>query len=226
MITPNYDAFDIASNAQRIRLLIRSMLLDVRTSIPCEVLAVYPGTGTPPSIGTVDLQPLIKTVMADGTLQPVPPVYGAPFSRIQSGGTAIVIDPAVGDIGWASAADRDISSFLASGQMSGPGSGRKHNLADLVYEFSIISAAAITQYILANSSGITLLSPNTITIQGNQINLVGPVAQTNGNMTAQTKITVPTLDATTDVVVPNGSVNSHVHTGVTTGSGSTGPMTG
>ncbi len=226
-VNPNYDPFDIATNAQRIQGLIRSMLLGVRTAIPCEVLAVYPGAGTPPSIGTVDLQPLVQTVLADGTLQNIKPVYGAPFSRIESGATAVVVDPSVGDIGWAIAGDRDISKVIASGgQISGPGSARKHNISDLTYLFSIISAAEITQYLLMNSNGITMLSPNTITIQGGQINLIGPVAQTDGNVTIQSMLTAEIIAASSDVTVPNGSVNSHFHGGVSTGTHSTGPMTG
>lgn len=195
--------------------------------MPVKVVAVHPGTGSPPTIGTVDVQPLVQTEDGSGKLWSLDTTYGAPFIRIQSGSSALVIDPSVNDIGLAVVCDRDISAVLASGgQLSGPGSARTNSVSDLVYIASIISASAITQYLLMNSSGITLLSPNTVTIQGAQINLVGPVSQTNGNVTMSSKLTVPNVDATTDVTVPNGSVNNHVHGGVTTGGGSTGGMTG
>jgi hypothetical protein len=54
---------------------------------------------------------------------------------------------------------------------------------------------------------------------------VGPVNQTDGDVTFQTQLTVPTVDATTDVTVPNGSVNAHVHEVISVGA-PTGPMTG
>lgn len=226
---PNFDSSNLVADALRTELLIRSILMGVRTAIPVEVMAVYPGTGTPPGIGTVDLKPLVQTVDGNGVLWPIEIVYGAQFLRAQSGGSAFILDPDVGDIGLAVVNDRDISSVIASGgQLSGPASARRHNISDLTYVMSLISKATITQYVLINSSGIKLLSPNPITLQGSQINLVGPVNQTNGNVTMQTQLTVPTVDATTDVNVPNGSVNNHVHL-YTPGTGTptdTGSMTG
>lgn len=179
-VIPGYGPTQIAAEARRQKLLITTLLLGVRTAMPVSVVAVHPGTGSPPSIGTVDVQPLVQWKDGSGTLWPLAPdgaaVYGVPFVRFQSGGSAFVIDPSVGDIGLAIACDRDISSVLASGgELSGPGSGRTHDISDLVYIASLISAAAITQYLLMNSDGITMLSPNTITIQGQQINITGPV---------------------------------------------------
>jgi hypothetical protein len=224
---PNYTPSDVASDALRDHLLILSLIKDIRTAIPVKVVAVHPGTGTPPTIGTVDVQPLVQTVDGSGKLWALGVTYGAPFCRVEAGNTAIVVDPAIGDIGLAVVCDRDISSVIASSGLSGPGSARTHDISDLVYLFSIRSPQAITQYILANGSGIKVLSPNTITLQGAQINLVGPVTQTNGDVTMQTKLTVPNVDATTDVMVPNGSVNGHVHL-YAPGGGTpidTGPMT-
>jgi hypothetical protein len=222
--TSNFTAAQIAAESLRDELLIRTLIKDVRTAIPVKVIAVHPGAGTPPAIGTVDVQPLVQTVDGSGKLWKLGVTYGASFCRAQAGNTAFIVDPAVGDRGLAVACDRDISSVLASGGLAGPGSARTHDISDLVYVLSIKSAVPITQYILANASGITLLSPNTITIQGEQINLVGPVNQTNGDVTLETKVTVPNVDATTDVTVPNGSVNNHVHADPQ--GGVVGPMTG
>ena len=222
--TPNFTAAQIASEALRQELLILSILKDARTAIPVKVLAVHPGEGNPPAIGTVDVQPLVQTVDGTGKLWSLAEVFGVPFCRIQSGANAIVVDPSVGDIGLAVTCDRDISSVIAAAGLAGPGSARTHDISDLVYVLSLLSAADITQYLLMNSSGITLLSPNTITIQGQQINLVGPVNQTSGDVTLASKVTVPNVDATTDVTVPNGSVNGHVHSDPQ--GGVVGPMTG
>lgn len=177
--------------ALRQELLIRALILGMRTAMPVKVMAVHPGEGSPPGIGTVDVQPLVQGVDGSGTLWSLVPsggaVYGVPFVRLQAGGNAMVIDPAVNDIGLAVACDRDISSALAAAGAaaandtlgsytgSGPGSQRVHDISDLVYVASVVSAAEITQYFLMNSSGITLFSPGTITIQGAQINLEGPV---------------------------------------------------
>lgn len=224
--TPNFSASQIASKALRNQLLILALIKDIRTAIPVEVMAVHPGTGSPPSIGTVDIQPLVQTVDGTGKLWNLGVTHNAPFSRIQSGNTAIVVDPSVGDIGLAMACDRDIKSVIAAGGIAGPGSARTHDISDLVYLFSIFSAEEITQYILANASGITLLSPQTITIQGQQINLVGPVNQTNGDVTLQTQVTVPTVIATTDVLAGPSEISSvnHTHTSATPGDPTSPPI--
>lgn len=224
--TPNFTAAQIAADALRLELLILSLIKDVRTAIPVQVKAVFPGQGSPPAIGTVTVQPLVQTVDGTGKLWSLAEVYDATFFRIQSGNSAVVIDPSEGDIGLAVVCDRDISSVIAAMGLAGPGSARTHDMSDLVYALSIRSAKPVTQYLTMNDDGITMLSPNTITIQGQQINLVGPINQTNGDVSLETKLTVPNVDATTDVTVPNGSVNDHVHPGVQTGSGDTGPMTG
>jgi len=174
-VRPNFGAGELAVEALRTQALIASLIKDVRTAIPVKVVAVHPGAGAPPAIGTVDVQPLVQTVDGAGKLWALGVTYGAQFCRIQAGGTAIVVDPAESDIGLAVACDRDISSVIASAGLAGPGSARTHDVSDLVYLFSIVSAKPITQYILANAGGITLLSPNTITIQGAQINMIGPV---------------------------------------------------
>jgi hypothetical protein len=185
---PNFVASQVLSDGQRTELLIRSILTSVRTAIPVKVLAVYPGAGTPPSIGTVDVQPLVQMVDASNTLWPLKPNYGVPFCRIQSGNTAIVADPQVDDIGIAVACDRDISSVLASAnysiangqpvQPANPGSARKHNLSDLVYLFSIISAASITQYLQITASLLKAVFPS--------INLNGVTIDGSGDLSAPT----------------------------------------
>lgn len=174
-VIPNFDPSQIVVEALRTELLIRTLIKDVRTAIPVKVVAVHPGTGTPSSIGTVDVQPLVQTVDGSGKLWSLGVTYGASFCRAQAGNTAFILDPAKNDIGLAVVCDRDISSVIASGGLAGPASGRTHDISDLVYVLSIKSAVPVTQYILANADGITMLSPGTVKIQGAQINLVGPI---------------------------------------------------
>jgi hypothetical protein len=174
-VTQNFSAAELFTEALRTKLLVLSLIKDIRTAITVEVKAVHPGTGNPPSIGTVDVQPLVQTVDGSGKLWNLGVTYGVPFCRPQSGGNAIVMDPAVGDIGLAVACDRDISSVLAAAGLAGPGSGRTHDISDLVYVFSLLSAQEVTQYILVNANGISIVSPGTIALQGAQINLTGPI---------------------------------------------------
>lgn len=175
VVAPSFEPSQIVVEALRIELLIRTLIKDARTSIPVRVIAVHPGAGFPMAIGTVDVQPLVQTVGNDGRLWSLEKVYGAQFCRMQSGGNAFIMDPSEGDIGLAVVNDRDISSVIAAAGLAGPGSGRSHDISDLTYVMSILSGKDITQYILIDENGIKMMSPNTITIQGGQINLIGPV---------------------------------------------------
>lgn len=210
---PNFGAAELSVEALRTQALILSLIKDIRTAIPVKVVAVYPGTGTPPTIGKVDVQPLVQTVDGSGKLWNLGVTYGASFCRIQAGNTAIVVDPAVNDIGLAVACDRDISSVIAAAGIAAPGSSRTHDISDLVYLYSVVSAEAVTQYILANANGITLLSPNTITIQGAHIKMIGPIDANGAQISASGEIT----DAAGKVL------GTHKHNGVQTGTGDTGP---
>lgn len=178
--TPNFTASQIASEALRNQLLILSLIKDVRTAIPVKVMAVHPGTGTPPAIGAVDVQPLVQTVDGTGRLWQLGITYGAQFSRIQGGGNALVLDPGVGDIGLAVVCDRDISSVVSAKGMAGPGSARTHDLSDLVYQYSIISAAALEQYIWFAAG----------------INIQSPVVSTSGNLAVGTGASAVSTDMT------------------------------
>jgi hypothetical protein len=198
---PNFGPSELAVEALRTQALILSLIKDIRTAIPVKVVAVHPGVGAPPAIGTVDVQPLVQTVDGAGKLWSLGVTYGAQFCRIQAGATAIVVDPSVNDIGLAIACDRDISSVIASAGLAAPGSARAHDISDLIYLYSVVSAAAITQYILANAEGITLLSPNTITIQGAQINMIGPINANGATISGAGEIT----DAASKVL------GTHIH---------------
>lgn len=190
--TPNFSASQIASEALRQELLIRTLIKDVRTAIPVRVVAVHPGTGSPPSIGTVDVQPLVQTVDGTGKLWSLNTTYGAPFCRIQAGGNALIADPAVGDKGLAVVCDRDISSVIAAAGLAGPSSGRTHNISDLVYLFSMLSGS-LTQYIWFAGG----------------INIQSPAVSTSGNLSVGTGATGTLTDMTGQVAtVQNGVITN------------------
>jgi hypothetical protein len=191
-VDPNFSPHQIITEALRTEQLIRALIKEIRTSIPVEVMAVHYGAGSPPAIGTVDVQPLVQTV-GNGRLWEVGVTYGAQFSRDQAGGNGIVMDPEVGDIGLATACDRDISSVVAAAGLAGPGSNRTHDLADLVYVRTIISSASLAQYIWFAGG----------------INIQSPAVTTSGNLSVGTGATGSFTDLTGLVVtVQNGIITN------------------
>ena len=185
---------DAGSDLDVISFTIRQTLAQVDTAKVVKIIAVHPGSGSPPGAGTVDVQPLVNQIDGNGFSVPHGVIYGLPYARMQAGGFAVVADPAVGDKGVVVCADRDISSVTAnSGTVSNPGSRRKHNIADGVY-FGAggVYGTSPTSYIQVNSDGtlkiadsqgnviLTSASGITFTPAGGTMTVVGTIAVTGG----------------------------------------------
>lgn len=114
--------------------ICRQIIARLDTMKLVQVMAVHPGDGSPPTAGTVDVQPLVNQI--DGAGFPVQhgTVYGLKYFRMQGGPWAIICDPAVNDYGYVVCADRDSSLVVKNnGGQQNPGSWRRYNIADGVY---------------------------------------------------------------------------------------------
>lgn len=188
-VQSNHVASDMASEVNRMQFIIRTALSGVRTSMPVKVVAVTNSGGVSP-IGYVDVQPLVNAL--DGNLQPWQHavVSNVPYMRIQGGSNGIILDPVVGDIGIATVCDRDITTVKKTGKIGSPGSNRKNDMSDMVYLMTIIGVAP-TQYVQFSSSGITITSPNNVTV-----NAPTAVINSSSNVTMNT----PTLKVSGDII--------------------------
>jgi hypothetical protein len=133
---------DSNSEASGIAFAIRSLLSHIDTIKVVQVKAVHPGTGSPPAVGTVDVQPLVNQIDFANPPNATPHgvVYGLPYFRLQGGPWAIILDPAVGDIGLIACSDRDISTVKNTAAQANPGSFRRLNVADGIYLGGILNA--------------------------------------------------------------------------------------
>lgn len=159
--------------------ICRQIMAEKRTMIPVKVLAVTAG-GISAGGGAVQVQPLVNQV--DGSLGGSVPhgaVNNIPYYRIQGGDGAIVVDPAVGDIGYMVVADRDISGVKATKGAANPNSHRRGSFSDGVYVGGILNAAP-AQYLVFSSNGLTLADRN-----GNSIAMTSAgitITDANGNV--------------------------------------------
>lgn len=177
--TPNSSAGNF--NAQM--FVIMQALARVRTSQVVKVVAVQ-NVGDLDEVGFVDVQPMVHQL--DGYDQPVPHavVYGLPYFRMQGGANAVIIDPAVGDIGICLFADRDISSVKATKDFATPGSGRQFSMADGLYIGGVLNGT-VQRYIRINDEGVEITSPQGLRINAEtwldgSLNVSGNVTVENG----------------------------------------------
>lgn len=157
-IQPNTDA----SNFNEMAFVFQQLMGAIVTSTLVKVVAVTPGEDL--KIGTVDVQPCVNQVDSTQTGTPHGTIYKLPYSRVQAGDVAVIVDPQVGDIGWAGFCHRDISTVKNTMAVANPGSRRRYDWADGVYLFGVLPQKAPTTYIRLTDSGITIVSTSVINV--------------------------------------------------------------
>ncbi|SDK40853.1 hypothetical protein SAMN05216189_103738 [Pseudomonas delhiensis] len=208
---PLLGSSDKNSDINALEAVIRAFFSGRWMARPVKVISVTNAGGVSP-IGYVSLLPLVQQIDGEGDVTPHATIYNAPYMRIQGGANAVILDPQAGDIGIAVFCDRDISAVKSSRSEAPPGSSRQNDPADAVYLGSII-AAAPAQYVRFNESGIELVSPT-------QVHIQAPAAVIDGNTTINGNLSV------NGGTVKNDGVSidkTHTHSGVASGSDTSGP---
>jgi hypothetical protein len=174
---------------------------------------------------TVDVQPMVHQIDGAGKAIPHGIVHALPFFTFRAGNSAIIVKPRVGDIGLVVFCSSDISTAKRSGKPSQPGSRRRFDWADGLYIGGFLGPTPTQTITIDDDVGITITGapskPVTINAPGG-LTIIGPVT-INGTLAQTGNQTVTgTLTATVDVVGGGKSLKTHTHTGVTTGSGTSG----
>lgn len=220
MSSPSYNGYqqpdDGATEFSAHAFVIQSIIGKLATNALVKVLAVTNSGGVSP-VGYVDVQPMVHQV--DGTGNPTPhaTIHNLPYFRLQGGTNAFVVDPVVGDIGVAVFCSRDISQVKRTKKISNPGSAARFDWADGLYIGGFLNGIP-TNYVYVSPAGIQVTATNQVTVTAPAITLNGPTT-INGATTINGNV------ATTGTLTNNGHAvgSTHLHTGVTTGSGTSGP---
>lgn len=137
------------------RFMVQQILSRVNTATLVKVVKVQAG-GTGP-VGAVDVQPLVNQLDGKGDGHELSTLHNLPYLRIQGGANAIIIDPAVGDIGIAVFCSRDISTVKRTKGRANPGSWATHSMSDGLYLGGVLNGAP-SSYIEFTASGINIVS--------------------------------------------------------------------
>ena len=184
-------------------------------------------TGVSP-VGFVDVLPMVKQIDGADNAYDLGVIYNVPYFRLQGGASAVICDPKIGDIGLCGFCSRDISTVKRSKAPSAPNTRRQFAWADGLYIGGFLNGTP-SQYIWLHDGGITMLSPGDIDIQGANIRMTasGGVSTTSATFQANTTSTAQFtggggISADGDVVAGTISLQNHVTTGVTPGTGNSG----
>lgn len=179
------------------------------------------GTGQPP---IVSVHPMVDQIDGAGKQHPHGTVYNIPCFRLQGGNGAIILDPAIGDIGQAIICHNDISKVKATSTGAGPGSFRRNDWSDGCYFGGFLNGGP-TQYVQFAAGGMNITTTGTVTINApGNVTVVAPLATFSGNINCTGSITATggVKDAGGSLAALRAAYDIHRHTGVTTGAGTTG----
>lgn len=235
------------SEYNRMRFFVESILREIlNTSALVRVdSCTAPGSGGP--AGSVSATPLVAQTDAQGNKLPMASIPSLPFMRYQAGKAAIILDPVAGDQGVAVFFKND-SSTVGTGTMEPqrPGSTRSFSQSDGAYIPGVQNQAPTVWIEITQDEKIIIHAPQGVTVEtdqncvvnagqsvnitaGTECNITAPVINLNGALNAQaqdggntTATFTGTLNASQDVTASGISLNSHTHTGVQPGDGSTG----
>lgn len=217
------DQFD---EGRQQEFIIGRMLGRVHTTQLVRVTAVRPTAG---KVGFVDVLPLVLETDTARKVIEQSPIYNVPFMRYQGGPSAVVLDPAVGDIGLVNFAERDITSVKATTQQGPAATDRRHDIADALYIGGVLNPEP-TQYVRfqPEAGGIDIHSPASINITAGEditIDAGGAISVQSGTSTAlQAGTTVDVQSGTTTTLTaPAGFV---INANVTLNGGLQGTSTG
>jgi hypothetical protein len=188
---------------------IRQALAKMQTATLVKVVSCTNDGGVS-AVGSVDVLILVNQQNSAGIGIQEGQLVNLPYMRIQGGANAVIIDPQPGDIGIAVFASRDISAVIATKKQANPATFRTYDFSDGLYLGGLLNGVP-TQYVQFLSDGINVVSPNQITLQA-------PTVAIQGNLTVS-----GTTGGTGDGIFAGISVETHIHPGVTTGGGDTGP---
>jgi hypothetical protein len=193
------------SEHNQIDFVVRSIMSEQATAMLVVVKAVNNTGGVAP-VGLVDVQPMVAQLDGKSQATPHGTINNVPYFRLQGGQNAVIMDPAVGDIGLAVFASHDISSVKNTKAAGNPGSRRRFDWADGLYIGGFLNGTP-TNYIRFDADGnVTIKPAATVTVEGD-LHCTG------------------TITGDTDVVSGAIHLKTHKHLGVTTGGGTSGTPT-
>jgi hypothetical protein len=170
-----------SSQFNAIKFIFKQLLGQLATATIVEVVGVGSAGGLADVF--VDVQPLVNQMAGGKFAVPHGILYGLPAFRLQAGGSAVILDPAIGDIGLAVFADRDISSVVNNRAQSNPGSFRRFDMSDGMFIGGFVNEEP-TQYIrISDAGGISLFSPMIVNVNAPGLAVAGAITAT-GNITA------------------------------------------
>lgn len=163
------DYTDYSNSFNELDFVIRQRISNINTAIVVKVVKVKTDTKS------VDVLPMVQQISADGSVIDHGTVYNIPYFMLQGGVNAILINPAIDDIGLLVCCSRDISGVKNAKQVAPPSSRRMHTFSDGLYIGGFLNQDP-TRFIEFNDSGINVVPIEKFKYNGIEVATVNDVA--------------------------------------------------
>ncbi|ENR1382175.1 TPA: phage baseplate protein [Yersinia enterocolitica] len=182
-----------------------------------ELVEVMNIQGEAPDL-VVDVIPLVTRTDPSGATIQNSEIFNVPVFRLQRGGSAIIMNPVIGDIGMIAICDRDNSIARANRRQSVPGSKRTHSKSDALYLGGFLNNHP-SQFIEFADGSINITSPNPVNITCSKAKIIAPngvemqtpLLHVSGNITADGNITDNSGTQAASLKALRDKYNSHDH---------------
>lgn len=164
--------------------IIQRLIRQIHTSTLVKVLQVYPTSG---AVGFVDVQPMVQQTTTNNVVIDTAPMYRMPYMRPQGGKSAVIVDPAEGDIGLAVFAERDITGVVNTQDLGPAPTNRAYDAGDGVYLGGFLNQDPEQWLKFFATDGAELKAP---------LFTVDAEVRTSGNVTVGTGYSGTAIDAT------------------------------
>lgn len=176
----------------QVNAIVDAKINDIYTALPVKVVAV--------NAPYVDVKSTIYQIDNKNELIDQPIIYNVPYTQIQGGKNAIIIEPKVGDLGFCVFCQRDISAFKATKNYALPGSKRTYNPSDAIYIGGILNEQP-ERYVKITDDGVEIYGDANVTVKADNVQ----VEATNAVIKAQdTTIDSPVTKMVGNLLVAGG----------------------
>lgn len=231
--TGQWKPTDIYTNQGMLLYMIKQLIARIATAAVVQVVSCS-NTGGLAAVGTVTVQPLITQVTGDKVPVPHGKLFKVPYNRLQGGLNAVILDPQPGDIGICVFMSRDSSIVRQNALGKGlavlkafftPSTLRRYSWSDGWYIGGFLNAVP-NQYVQFSGRKVNVVALDEITLTApivtvnasTEFHVVSPDSEFSATIH-----TPGTITGDTDVIANGTSGHTHLHGGVATGSGDTGP---
>lgn len=181
------------------------------------------------------VKPQLKKRYASGSVESMPIIPSVPVMFPRSGGAQMTLPVKAGDFCLIICTDRSIDDYLAEADETAPSDNRQHDLTDAVamvgfipfqaFDSGEITAPPNNDDVLISYDGSEfILKPNgQVELNSTQLTINSDLT-VNGTLDTSSTISAgSSITATGDVTANGVSLETHVHTGVTSGGDISGP---